>query len=250
MRTSRTSSSTTPSRSAVVGDGAECSHVRWETVADCRHCAIRHEALFGALRGPDFEHIFLPIRRAVVPAGETIYREDSPAAAVYTLSRGLIKLIKGVNGSGRIVRLLGPGAAVGLEALSTGLHWHTAVALRKSELCRIPLDVFRELRQHNLSVTDRVVGQWEQQVKSADRWLAELNHGTVAERVRRLLAVLAEMAQDDHSWIELPPMSDMASILGTTRESVSRTVAELKRTNALRRVAPHTYEIDREALPC
>jgi CRP-like cAMP-binding protein len=44
-------------------------------------------------------------------------------------------------------------------------------------------------------------------------------------------------------------MTDLASILGTTRESVSRALAELKRAKALRRVAPHTYACHPEALP-
>ncbi len=250
MRTSH-SKSRTPTHTPLMDDGADCGQVRWERTADCRHCPIRHQAIFAALRGPDFEHLFLPIRGAVVPAGTVLYREDASASAVYTLSHGLLKLIKGVpETSGRIVRLLGRGAAAGLEALSSGLYWHTAVAVRESALCRIPLDVFRELRAHNVPLTDRVVGQWEQQVQHADRWLAELNHGPVADRVKRLLAMLAEMEADEASLIHLPPMADLASILGTTRESVSRTLAELKRTNALRRVAPHTYECGPEALPC
>lgn len=233
------------------GCGPGCDPIRWETTADCRHCPIRQQALFAALRGPDFEHLFTPIRGAQIPTGTELYREDSPAAAVYTVSRGLLKLIKGApSAGGRIVRLLGPGAAAGLEALSTGLYWHTAVAVRQTELCRIPLEVFHELQRHSVRLSERVVGQWEEQVRSADRWLAELNQGTVAERVQRLLAVLVELEADDGSLIQLPPMTDLASILGTTRESVSRTLAELKRAKALRRVAPHTYECHPEALPC
>jgi CRP/FNR family transcriptional regulator, anaerobic regulatory protein len=237
-----------PGPDADSGCSPDCNQVRWETTADCRHCPIRQQALFAALRGPDFEHILTPIRSAVIPAGTTLYREDAPGAAVYTVSHGLLKLIKGVDGTGgRIVRLLGPGAAAGLESLSTGLYWHTAVAVRQTELCRIPLEVFHELQRQNVQLADRVVDQWEQQVQSADRWLAELGQGTVAERVQRLLAVLAEMEEDDGALIQLPPMMDLASILGTTRESVSRALAELKRAKALRRVAPHTYECDLES---
>lgn len=240
-----------PVHDADPGCSPDCNPIRWETAADCRHCPIRQQALFAALRGPDFEHILTPIRSALIPAGTALYREDAPAAAVYTVSRGLLKLIKGVDGTGgRIVRLLGPGAAAGLEALSTGLYWHTAMAVRQTELCRIPLEVFHALQRQNVQLADRVVGQWEQQVQSADRWLAELNQGTVAERVQRLLAVLVELEEENGSLIQLPPMTDLASILGTTRESVSRTLAEFKRAKTLRRVAPHTYECHREDLRC
>jgi len=43
-------------------------------------------------------------------------------------------------------------------------------------------------------------------------------------------------------------MADVASILGITRESVSRALADLQRAKALRRVAPHTYELRLETL--
>lgn len=42
-------------------------------------------------------------------------------------------------------------------------------------------------------------------------------------------------------------MTDLASILGTSRESVSRALAELKRAKTLWRVAPHTYACDLES---
>jgi len=231
--------------------GGDCNAIRWESEANCRHCAIRDQALFGALRGPDFERLLAPIRSAPISAGTELYREGAAARAVYTVRSGLLKLIKGdPEAGGRIVRLLGPGAAVGLEALSGGLYWHTAVVARASQLCRIPLHVFADLRAHNAQLADRVVGQWEQQVQTADRWLAELSQGTVSQRVQCLLVMLAEIDGDGGVRIQLPPMTDLASILGTTRESVSRALAELKRAQALRRVAPHTYECDPEALSC
>jgi hypothetical protein len=72
---------------------------RWDTSADCRHCALRQQALFAAPRAPDFEHISPSIRASLVPAGTVpagteIYREDTAAEAVHTIRRGIVKLIK------------------------------------------------------------------------------------------------------------------------------------------------------------
>jgi CRP-like cAMP-binding protein len=210
---------------------------------------VREQALFAALRGPDFEHIFLPIRRAVCPRDTILYQQDQAADAVYSIRRGMLKLIKhGAAEEGRIVRLLGRGAATGLEALTHGLYWHTAVALRELEVCRIPLEVFAELQALNIQLSDRMVGQWEHHVVEADRWLAELGYGPLHERVRRLVRVLADIDAAEGNRLELPPMADLANILGASRESVSRTLAELKRRKALRRVAPRTYECDLDAI--
>ena len=236
---------------AETGGALTCGEVSWDTIADCRYCAIRQQALFSALRGPDFEHIFVPIRSAVIPAGTEIYCQDSPADAIYTVRRGIIKLlVRGPSDGGRIVRLLGRGAAVGLEALTRGVYWHTAVAMGESELCRVPMQVFDALEARSVQIADRVIAQWEQQVASADRWLSELNVGSVAQRVQRMLVLLAELEGGAGQPIQLPPMADLASILGVTRESVSRVIAEMKRADALKRVAPHTYECHLEERSC
>ena len=174
----------------------QCGEVSWDTIADCRHCAIRQQALFAALRGPDFEHLFLPIRSAIVPAGTELYRQDSPGDAVYTVRNGIVKLVmRSPSDGARIVRLLGRGAAAGLEALTHGLYWHTAVSIRESDVCRVPLGVFDALEARSVQLADRVVSQWEQQLNCADRWLAELNVGPVSQRVQRLLGVLAEASR-------------------------------------------------------
>jgi CRP/FNR family transcriptional regulator, anaerobic regulatory protein len=210
---------------------------------------VREQALFSGLRGPDFEHIFLPIRSAVCPKDSILYQEDQAADAVYSIRRGMLKLMKHSSTEGdRIVRLLGRGAATGLEALTHGLYWHTAVALREVEVCRIPLGVFDELQARNIQLSDRMVGQWEHQVINADRWLAEFGSGPLHERVRRLVRVLADMDAAEGNRLELPPMADLANILGASRESVSRALAALKRGKALHRVAPRTYECDLDAI--
>jgi len=222
----------------------------WEAASGCAECGIRQRTLFSALRDSDLEHLRSSMGRATIPVGTVLYREDEPAAAVYTLGHGLVKLVKKAPAGERIVRLLGLGAAVGLEAYFAAPYRHTAVALRPSEVCRIPLEVLQELQHHNGGLADQVLVQWEQQLESADRWLAELGQGTVAERVQRLIWILAEMEREAQPLVELPPMADLASILGSSRESVSRALSGLERTKTLRRVAPHTYQCEPEILSC
>ena len=231
-----------------VGTGDLQADKHWPGIADCRQCRMRGQGLFGALRGPDFDRFFLPVRRGVFPQRTVLYREGQHADAVLALREGTVKLIKRTSGGDeRIVRLLGRGAAMGLEALTYGLYWHTAEALSDVDVCRIPLAVFEELQARNARLSERVVGKWEDQVRCADHWLAELSAGPMHERVRRLLRFLVELDGDDGRRLRLPSTPDLANILGMSRESVSRAVAELKRSGALARVGPHTYDCDPEA---
>ena len=232
-----------------VETGGPHPEAHWPGMADCGHCRLRGQGLFSAVRGTDFDHLFVPVRTADFPRRTVLYREGEHADAVFALRAGMVKLIKRTpDGDERIVRLLGHGAAIGLEALTHGVYWHTAEALREVDLCRIPLAVFDELQARHAGISERVVGQWEDQVSCADRWLVEFSAGPVQERVRRLLRFLAELDGDNGRRLQLPPMADLANILGTSRESVSRTLAELKRDQTLRHVAPRTYDCDLEAL--
>jgi CRP-like cAMP-binding protein len=217
--------------------------IRWESGPDCTHCDLRQQALFSALHESRLEHLQSAIGSAVIPVGVAVYRESEPATAVYTVGRGLIKLLKQGPSGERIVRLLGSGAAVGLEAYFDGRYRHTAVAMRPTELCRIPLEVLGELQRHDAGLAHSVLDQWQQQLESADRWLSELSQGVAAERIERLVAILAEMEEGGaSSLVQLPTTSEVASMLGITRESVSRALNGLRRTRTLRRVAPHIYE--------
>ena len=149
--------------------------------------------------------------------------ESGAAYAVYTARWGLVKLVKqSPEDSPRIVRLLGPGAAVGLESLKEGIYWHAAVAMRETGLCRIPVKAIDRLQAHNAQVAEQLITQWETYVEYADRWITELSAGPVKVRVCRLIVFLIEITHSASREIELPSVEDLAAILGASVESVSR----------------------------
>jgi hypothetical protein len=85
-------------------------------------------------------------------------------------------------------------------------------------------------------------------VECADRWIIELSAGSVKVRVCRLLGFLIELTRGTSDEIELPSVEDLAAILGTSVESVSRATPELKRSKDLTRVALRTYRCNLEAV--
>jgi CRP-like cAMP-binding protein len=233
------------------GEDLRPSDISWEETADCRHCALRRQTLFSALRGSDFDPVFLPINTAIVPAGTVLYTESAPADAIYTVRWGLVKLAKqSPEGMTRIVRLLGTSAAVGLEGLKEGIYWHTATALQDTGLCRIPFKVVDQLQSRNAQLAERLVLQWERYVQYADRWITELSAGPVKVRLERLIELLIEVTASRSNEIEMPPLQDLAATLGVSVESVSRAMADLKRNRVLTRIAPRTYHCAMASLSC
>jgi CRP-like cAMP-binding protein len=213
--------------------------------SDCRHCSLRASALFAGLPSPDIGQFTKHIHTGVLRRGDVIYRAGDPGEAVFTIRVGVVKLLIELPArERRIVRLLGRGATLGLEALAGRPYAHTAVALRTTSLCQIPIPTIDELHNHSPRLLHGLMEKWNEQLVWADRWIALLGSGTVSRRVTDLIRLLADISGDPIDAIQLPPVADISAILGVSPESVSRHMAELKRAGLLTRLAPRTFRCD------
>lgn len=213
-----------------------------ERESDCLSCAIRASALFAELEIADLDHRLKPIRNGVLRGDSVIYRHGEPADSVFTIRSGMVKLMGGdPDGSRRILRLLGRGAAIGLESLDGGTYAHTAVAIRDLNLCRIPRSVLLHLGDRNPALLTGLVTKWREHLYWSERWITALCTGKQSVRVPALICLIAEISGDPMSAVRLPRSADMADILGCSVEGLSRRMAKLKRRGLLRRVAPWTY---------
>lgn len=236
-----------PRADSVMGPGrtGACGRFIREGNADCRRCGLRKSALFADLADAELGHLTTEICSGVLRRGSLIYAAASAGTAVFTIRVGLVKLVMEVPGrEGRIVRLLGRGATLGLEALAGRPYDHTASALRTTSLCRIPIPTVEALHGRNPRLLHGLMAKWHEQVLWADRSIAVLGTGTVPQRVANLVRLLVDIGGDPLDAVHLPVVADIAAILGVSHESVSRHLAELKRAGLLARVAPRTYRCD------
>lgn len=200
----------------------------WTGVADCKNCGIRQSVLFAGVEEQDFEAIHRPIDQLVYPAGSPIYAQDEVATSVFTIRSGLVKLTQFLpDGSQRIVRLLASTDVVGLEALVAPRYEHAATAIQDTEVCRIPVEVVRELSAKRPQMYTELMGRWHRALLDADRWITEFGTGTSRARVARLLLWLCE--HDGGTECKLFGREDLGALLGLTTETVSRVMADFKR---------------------
>lgn len=222
-----------------------CTRFAREGDADCQHCSLRSSALFADLHPPAIERFTSRIRNGVLRRGDVLYSAGEAGDVVYTIRVGVVKLVMEIPGrESRIVRLLGRGATLGLEALAGSLYAHTAVALRTTSVCRIPIPTVDTLHLHNPSLVHGLMQKWNEQMVWADRWIGILGAGPVTQRLADLVRLLADISGDSLNEVHLPPVADMAAILGVSAESVSRHMAELKRASLLVHVGPRIYRCD------
>jgi len=198
--------------------------------AKCESCGIRSLVLFADLRREDFDLIHMPIEELVFDPGAQLYAAGDPATSVFTVRSGLVKLLQYLpDGSQRIVRLLRPGATAGLEALVAEEFAHTAIALQKTEVCRVPREVVERLDRETPRLHTQLMRRWHDALRQADDWLSRLSTGNARERLARFVLSMA----DDHGALTLLTREDLGSVLGITTEHASRTVSEFKRQGLL-----------------
>jgi len=216
----------------------------WQGTADCRSCGIRDMVLFADLNEQDFNQIHTPIDDLVYGADAVLYHEAAKALGVFTLRKGLVKLVRSTaDGRERIVRVLRPGDVAGLEALATARYDTEAVAMVDTQVCRIPLSVMHHLSAHSPRLHLRLMQKWQQALKDADDWLAELNFGSARQRVARLALKMRD--HDQTKMTSLFARDDMGAMLDLKLETVSREISALVRDGLIRPVdkSGRRYEI-------
>ena len=190
--------------------------------------------MFSGLQDSDFDHLLEPIDNLRYAARTFFYNQGDLGYTVYSIRRGLVKLIQILpDGSQRIVRVLGPGALIGLEALLDEPYRHTVSALNEVEVCRITTATLKQLETEKNWLNEKVMSHWEQHLRFADRWISELSSGSVRTRTIRLLRLLLDLIGDEKNTLRFFGYEDMASMIGTSRETFSRIVGELKNEGVL-----------------
>lgn len=166
------------------------------------------------------------------PAGAVMARQGHSGTNVYSLCEGLVKLEQGLpDGQMRTVRVLKPGDLLGLELLSGQPNRYTATTLGQARACRTPVHRVWETAQHDSQLRQSLTAQWQQSLDEADFVIAHLSTGPARQRVARLLMHLTRRQARQLS--QVMPREDMASLLGLTPETVSRTCAAFKREGLL-----------------
>jgi CRP-like cAMP-binding protein len=207
---------------------SNCTNPEWSGRAKCMTCSVRGNVIFSGLELSELEPLLQTIDNFRLPAQGVLYRCGEPAAHVFTVRRGVIKLnCELPDGSQRIVRILRPGDVAGLEALTGARYQHHATALREADVCRIPLEVIRLLDQSHPDVHQALLDRWHRAVTQADQFLSGLCNGPADARLARFLLGF-QCDQDPDSSFSLT-RAELGGLLGITTETASRLMADFKR---------------------
>lgn len=227
--------------------GRNCPHECRFRRVDCAQCRIRDELFFARLNVEPARELLKPIRAATLDRGEVIYRQGESGGALFSLRRGLVRLsLLDSEGVEHTVRLLGKGALIGLESTLPQPYRHTAAAVSDVDVCRIPAETLAKLAAAQPTLHADLMAQWQNQLDIADASLVAHSTGAVRDRVMHYLKDLDALCRHSGVRLWLPPNRDCASMVSSTVESVSRIMADMKRSGVLTHRSDGSWELNPE----
>jgi CRP/FNR family transcriptional regulator len=188
-----------------------------------------------------FSHVAVP---RSFPAGTRVFHEGDSSDACYIVKTGTFRVTR-EHSDGRAITLatLGPGEIFGELAMLDGdKRSASAEALSDGELLALPAGDVRALLARHPEIALKLVAGLVRRLRAANVRLSRQSFQTVPSRVAGILAQLSREAQDGNG-VEANGagevtirmnQTDLAQLAGTSRESVSRFLAELERAGVVR----------------
>lgn len=215
--------------------------------ARCTDCAVRPQALFGALSDTELPRAHAVAHRSL-GVGDLLYARGDPARRLFTLRRGVVRFERVTErGDRRIVRLAGPGDLIGQEALCEAAHGEDAIACTPVECCAIAADELDARLAASPALRGETMRRWQRALEASATWSSDVCAGPARRRLLTLLGILhRHAAGDDTVW--LPPRDVLGDMLDIAMETASRLVSALRRDGVLEPLPGQAARVDAAAL--
>jgi CRP/FNR family transcriptional regulator len=184
--------------------------------------------------------------------GDILFSESEPLKFLYIVRTGSIKLYKtSAEGRELTMKIMGPGDYFCCAPMyMSGRYFVSATAVRASEIITIPAAFFKELLMNEVSEKGmRIISGLCNRISYLSNLVGEITFKDVEQRVIITLLRLAENCTSNGNIVYLQlPHHDIASMTGTVREVVSRTMSRLKKDGVIVDSSVKGFKIDKERL--
>jgi CRP/FNR family transcriptional regulator len=180
------------------------------------------------------DRVMHPFRR-----GQTLFLAGEPAHSVHVIRSGRVRVYtRWHDGDEQVLRLLGPGEILGYRPVLAGeLYNATAEAVVDSMVCILPAGQVRQLLRDDPDLAMRMLERLARDLRISEDLMMELVHRPVGQRVARLLISLIVEGASAGSGLAISAREmsrrDMAHMVGTTPETISRVLRRLSQRNVL-----------------
>jgi CRP-like cAMP-binding protein len=173
--------------------------------------------------------------------GEVLFHEGDPGDALFVVASGAVKVVvPSEDGEEAILATLRRGDFLGELALLDGApRSASAVALEATEALALPRDQFLALVATEPAIRDALMASLAGELRRLTTHVAELHFldltGRLAARLARLAEEHGDRLPDGSVRLDAPlTQSDLAAMIGATRQSVNKLLGEFEADGLLR----------------
>ena len=212
--------------------------------------SLRECALFAHADEDALQELARALRHRRFRRNEVIFHEGDPGDSLHIVASGQIKiLLLSAEGEEAIIATLRPGDFFGELALLDGApRSATAVAIDPAETLVLPRAVFRELLERSEGLRDALLTGLAHELRRLTSQVEELYFLDLAGRLATRLTRLAREAEPDAEHevrLDWPfTQSDLAAMIGGSRQSVNRLLSILVEDGLVRIEPDHLVITD------
>ena len=185
--------------------------------------------------------------------GELVFSQSQPSSSLFILKSGRIRVFRVTeDGKAMTMGILEPGAVFGeMVLVGQRMHDNYAEAIEDSQICRLEVRDVERFLLSDPRIAVRIARLLGEQVARLEERLTDLAHRPLPARIARTIATLA----DGGSSRSFPGSrgirithEQLAGLVGATRESTSKVMAELAAQRIIRQSRGRVVVIDHSAL--
>ena len=208
-------------------------------IDNCAGCKLRGTNFFCSLSAEATQALDRIKHSSCYPEGSVVFLEGQEARGVYILCQGRAKLMTtNADGKSLILKIAQPGDILGLHSAVSGkAHEVTVETLQPSQLAFIRRDDFLRFMAEHADACMNAASHLASDCQSAYDVIRSigLSH-SVSEKLARLLLQWSADGRVVDGAIRMKVAlthEEMAQLIGTSRETVTRTLSEFKKQRLL-----------------
>jgi CRP-like cAMP-binding protein len=180
-------------------------------------------------------------------AGEIICQPAEMVSSLYLVAKGRVQLYRtSEDGRRFVVATLGQGTMFGEDSLLGGQGPDTyAVALEPVTIWLMPGKQAQEISSTDAMFGFGLMQAMGQRVMEAENRLEQMAYSTIASR---LAALLLELVEDPAGNVVRATHQELADMLGTWRETISKTLQDFRRRGLVASGRRQLTLLDKEGL--
>ena len=189
---------------------------------------------FAGLPADELAVLASTLQRRTAKAGQAVFRQDDPGNSLYIIESGVVKVQRtSPEGKQVILAILGPGDFFGELALLDG-EPRSADAVIKEDAALLTLDRAEFLRfvESKPGVATKLLAALSRRLRRTDQLVQDAAFLDVPARLARALLQLAESTERADL-----TQSELAAMVGASRESVNRWLQFFRRRGLIETTA-------------